>query len=51
MCGAGGQKYGDEFLTVLHLGSGGGSGGNDDSIQNDPLGGRFVKGLLANRLR
>ena len=40
MCGEVGQVYGDDLLTVLHLGSGGGSGGNDDVLFVNPRGGR-----------
>ena len=39
-CGEGGQIYGDDELTVLHLGSGGGSGGNDGFLTDNPNGGR-----------
>jgi len=39
-CGEGGKAYGDEKLSVLHLGSGGGSGGNDNILSDNPVGGR-----------
>ena len=41
-CGEGGSTYGDKLLTTLHLGSGGGSGGNDDALHDNPIGGRYV---------
>ncbi len=37
--GKGGVAYGNAALTKLYFGSGGGSGGNDDAIHDNPLGG------------
>jgi hypothetical protein len=37
--GKGGLAYGDAALTKLHFGSGGGSGGNDNVIFDNPIGG------------
>lgn len=39
-CGQGGGVYGDEKLSTLHLGSGGGSGGNDNKLTDNPKGGK-----------
>ena len=42
-CGKGGRIYGDKFLNVLYLGSGGGSGGNDNALNDNPKGGRYCQ--------
>ena len=43
--GSGGAVYGSLQLSLLHMGSGGGSGGNDNSVEVDtPPGGRGGSG-------
>ena len=39
-CGQPGTEYGDKMLNFLHLGSGGGSGGNDNVLHDNPEGGK-----------
>ncbi|KAL3836098.1 hypothetical protein ACJMK2_021551, partial [Sinanodonta woodiana] len=48
--GSGGRVYGDQTLSVLYMGSGGGSGGNAKDLSSNPKGGRGGNGGGAIRL-
>ena len=48
--GQGGLPYGDAKLSILYLGSGGGSGGNDNYLGDNPRGGYGGRGGGAIRL-
>ncbi|KAL3836103.1 hypothetical protein ACJMK2_021556 [Sinanodonta woodiana] len=48
--GYGGRVYGDSTLTILYMGSGGGSGGNAMDLKSNPIGGRGGNGGGAIRL-